>query len=76
MAWTLADVVMRRTGMGTQGCPPAAHLEAVSRLMAEELGWDEARRASELADLGRAYAPVAVATGADAGPARIGAARG
>ncbi|MDE2466405.1 MAG: glycerol-3-phosphate dehydrogenase/oxidase, partial [Alphaproteobacteria bacterium] len=43
MARTLEDVVMRRTGIGQLGAPSSQTLDAVVRLMAAELGWDEAR---------------------------------
>jgi glycerol-3-phosphate dehydrogenase len=56
MALTLADVVMRRTCMGQIGAPSQAALEAVAAIMAAELGWDEARRAREIASLGGAFA--------------------
>jgi glycerol-3-phosphate dehydrogenase len=57
MAGTLGDVVFRRTDLGT-GCDPgkAALLEC-ARLMAAEMGWDEARIADEVSgvekELGR-----------------------
>jgi glycerol-3-phosphate dehydrogenase len=51
MALTLADVVMRRTCIGQIGAPPPAALETASQIMARELGWDEARRLSEVASL-------------------------
>jgi glycerol-3-phosphate dehydrogenase len=51
MALTLADVVMRRTCIGQIGAPSAAVLAAASKIMAVELGWDEARRTSEIGSL-------------------------
>ena len=51
MALTLADVVMRRTCIGQVGAPSAASLDTASKIMAAELGWDEARRASEISSL-------------------------
>ena len=42
---------MRRTCIGQTGAPPAAALDAASRIMAAELGWDEARRLSEIGSL-------------------------
>jgi glycerol-3-phosphate dehydrogenase len=59
MAVRLADVVMRRTAMGTQGCPPRAHLDTVAWIMARELGWDETRVAAEIHSVRAAYAPCA-----------------
>ncbi len=55
MALTLADVVMRRTCIGQIGAPPAAALETASRIMAAELGWDEARRTQEIASLAPSF---------------------
>ncbi len=55
MALTLDDVVMRRTGIGQLGVPPAETLETVSRLMAGELGWDETRRRNEIAAIAPWY---------------------
>jgi glycerol-3-phosphate dehydrogenase len=48
MAVTLADVVFRRTDLGSSGAGAEA-LEEASRLMAGRLGWDEPRRQRELA---------------------------
>ena len=58
MALTLGDVVFRRTGMGTERCPPRAQLTAVAEVMAGELGWDAGRRAAEIADVLEAYEPL------------------
>jgi glycerol-3-phosphate dehydrogenase len=51
MALTLADVVMRRTGIGQLGRPPQDALDAVSKSMAAELGWSEEQRARETESL-------------------------
>ncbi len=56
MALTLADVVMRRTCIGQIGAPPAAALAAAAAIMGAELGWDEARRAREIASVAGAFA--------------------
>ena len=50
MARTLRDVLLRRTGIGTLGDPGDGVLDAVSRVAARELGWDEPRQEAELAD--------------------------
>lgn len=51
MAQTLADVVLRRTGLATQG-PPAPHaLEQCAALIGAELDWDAARIRRELKTL-------------------------
>ena len=49
MALSLADVVLRRTPLGTMGHPGRAALEACARVAGAELGWDEPRRAREIA---------------------------
>ena len=46
----LEDAVLRRTDLGAQGQPSPAALAACADLMARELGWDEARRAREIAE--------------------------
>ena len=47
MALTLADVVMRRTGIGQFGSPPPATLQAAAAIMAKELGWDAKTQSAE-----------------------------
>lgn len=54
MAVTLADVVLRRTDLGTAGRPTPDALDACSRIMATECGWNESRRQSELAKVDKA----------------------
>ena len=49
MAFTLSDVVMRRTDLGTVGHPGRAALEDCARIMAKELGWSADRTTQELA---------------------------
>ncbi|HEX6616947.1 MAG TPA: glycerol-3-phosphate dehydrogenase/oxidase [Gemmatimonadales bacterium] len=51
LACRLADVVFRRTGLGTAGHPGDEVLERVAALAARELGWDAARRETELDDV-------------------------
>ncbi|HEY5347633.1 MAG TPA: glycerol-3-phosphate dehydrogenase/oxidase [Rhizomicrobium sp.] len=58
MAMTLADIVMRRTGIGQFGPPSAQTLRAAASLMAKEMDWDEARCASEIASLAPYYKAV------------------
>ena len=48
MAHSLADVVLRRTPLGTFGHPGAAALAACAALLGAELGWDAARREREI----------------------------
>jgi glycerol-3-phosphate dehydrogenase len=46
MAQRMSDVIMRRTGLGTNGHPGAAALDEIQALLARELGWS-AKRVSE-----------------------------
>jgi len=57
MALTLADVILRRTELGSGEYPGDAAAEDAAAIMAAELGWDEARRQRELADLKAIYQP-------------------
>jgi len=60
MAVNLSDVVLRRTDLGTAGCPPRSHLAAVAGIIGGELHWTEERRAREVEDLRKAYRPLPV----------------
>ena len=51
MALKLSDVIMRRTCIGQTGMPSRDALETASRIMAAELGWNEERRAQEIASV-------------------------
>ncbi|MHB8810776.1 MAG: glycerol-3-phosphate dehydrogenase C-terminal domain-containing protein, partial [Desulfobulbaceae bacterium] len=55
MACTLSDVIFRRTGLGTIGHPGRDALERIAMLMAELLGWDQARIRSEVEEIENAY---------------------
>jgi glycerol-3-phosphate dehydrogenase len=55
MALTLEDVVMRRTAIGQFGKPDAAILERVAGQMAARLGWNEEKKAREIASLDPIY---------------------
>ena len=51
-AQTVGDVLLRRTRLGLTGARPLLRVgerapERVAAAMGEELGWDEARRATE-----------------------------
>jgi glycerol-3-phosphate dehydrogenase len=48
MACTLADILIRRTGIGTLGHPGEQALETVAQIAARELKWDRARLDREL----------------------------
>ena len=58
MAFKLADIVFRRTGLGTGACPSRSTLEEVSALIGRELGWDDARRQKEIKEVLEFYAPL------------------
>lgn len=55
MAITLEDVVMRRTGIGQFGKPSAHVLEKVANQAAAHLGWNNHRKAAEIASLDSIY---------------------
>jgi glycerol-3-phosphate dehydrogenase len=55
MALTLEDMVMRRTALGQFGPPSPAALEKVAALMADHLGWNEDKKAREIASLAPLY---------------------
>ena len=55
MAQKLADVVLRRTGLGSAGRPAETSLRAAEEVLAVELGWDERRRQTELAQVQRTW---------------------
>jgi glycerol-3-phosphate dehydrogenase len=55
MACRLEDVVFRRTGLGTIGHPGRACLERCSTIVGDALGWDETRRAAEMAAVERRF---------------------
>jgi glycerol-3-phosphate dehydrogenase len=56
MAVALADVVLRRTGLGATGDPGDDAVRGAARIAAAELGWDEARTSDEVAAVKRRYA--------------------
>ena len=55
MAYTLLDVVRRRTELGSAGCPGRQTLEAIARVMGKELGWGEEQRKQEVEKTLRFY---------------------
>lgn len=48
MAYTLSDVIFRRTDLGTAAYPGDALVEHCASIMADELGWDEVRQQAEI----------------------------
>jgi glycerol-3-phosphate dehydrogenase len=55
MAEKLVDVVLRRTDLGTLGYPGSESLRLCAQLMAQELGWNEARIEVELQEVAESY---------------------
>ncbi len=55
MAMKLADVVRRRTELGSSGNPGELALKTCARIMAAELNWDEQRVSAELAETRAIY---------------------
>ena len=58
MAMKLADVVMRRTDLGSASCPADATLATAADIMGAELGWDESRKSAEIEATKKIYQPV------------------
>lgn len=58
MASTLGDVVFRRTGMGTAGCPPTEALWAAADIQGRELGWSDEQKKMEVKEVIKRYAPL------------------
>ena len=57
-AVTLGDVLLRRTALGLRACQGLDCLDAVARHMGAALGWDDARRAKEVAAYRAEIAPM------------------
>lgn len=55
MALRLADIVVRRTALGSAALPPRVALENAARIAAQELGWDDRRIAEEIAAVEAIY---------------------
>jgi glycerol-3-phosphate dehydrogenase len=62
IAVRLADVVLRRTELGTAGCPPKSCLKNVAQIMARELGWDKRRQAREIDEVVAMYSILETST--------------
>ena len=54
-ALRLTDILVRRTGLGADGPPPPGAIERAARIATEELGWDDARAADEIAAVQSLY---------------------
>jgi glycerol-3-phosphate dehydrogenase len=57
MALKLADVIQRRTDLGSGKHPGKACVAAVAEIMASELSWDNARKAQEIKETNQIYVP-------------------
>lgn len=57
MAQKLADVILRRTDLGTAGNPGQAAIMESATIMAQELGWDKARIKQEIEEVNDIYIP-------------------
>jgi glycerol-3-phosphate dehydrogenase len=62
MALHLSDVVFRRTGFGNVACPSRSKLEALTDIMAQELGWSSKQKADEIFNVLKSYHPLPVPT--------------
>ncbi|NOX80889.1 MAG: FAD-dependent oxidoreductase [Deltaproteobacteria bacterium] len=58
MAETLADVVLRRSGLGDTGSPGRDVLQRIAEVMAAELSWDTTRKEREVAAVEGRYYPL------------------
>jgi glycerol-3-phosphate dehydrogenase len=58
MAQTVADVVLRRTELGSAGHPGDACLRTCAAIMAQALGWSEARRNREIEEIRKVFVSV------------------
>jgi len=58
MAVTLADVVLRRSNIGSAECPSQGILSRLSRIMGDELGWDGDKRVSQIEEVERVFLPL------------------
>ncbi len=58
MAFTLKDVVLRRTSMGMLKCPSLDSIINTASIISSELGWDKTKEASEIDGLFQVYSPL------------------
>jgi glycerol-3-phosphate dehydrogenase len=58
IAQKLADVILRRTGLGSAGWPGEACVQVCAGIIATELGWDQARIRREINEVRAIYAPI------------------
>jgi glycerol-3-phosphate dehydrogenase len=55
MAWTLLDVIQRRTEIGSAGLPSMTTLQKCAELMGRELRWTAERQGREIDSVPQAY---------------------
>ncbi len=60
MALHLDDIIIRRTELGSSGIPCNQDLEFVSKIMSEELNWDESARIQEINRVKKYYSLINV----------------
>jgi glycerol-3-phosphate dehydrogenase len=58
MAQKLADVVFRRTDLGTAGHPGEDALQTCATLMSAEMGWENGKTETELQEVRTAFPPI------------------
>jgi glycerol-3-phosphate dehydrogenase len=58
MVCKLADIIFRRTGLGSADCPPRILLEKIAAFTGEILGWDKARQEQEIDEVLLRYSPL------------------
>jgi glycerol-3-phosphate dehydrogenase len=75
MAVELADVVFRRTDLGTERCPDTDALAAAARIMGQRLGWTADRQAADIDAVLAAYRPLPCAQPALPDPVNLGTRR-
>ncbi len=61
MALNLSDVVFRRTGLGSESCPPGGALLSAASIMGDLLGWTPQRRSEEVDRVVSSYRPLPIA---------------
>lgn len=57
MAQKLADVILRRTDLGSALNPGSESLKYAAEIMGDELGWDEKRKNQEVSEVNEIYIP-------------------
>ena len=58
MAFSLKDVILRRTSMGMLRCPSLESINSTASIMSSELGWDKSTELSEIDSLMQVYSPL------------------